>query len=259
MLATTEARFTALSLSPTLAHARRESLLELAAQSTARTFEPRTLVIRAGLPVRHVLYVVDGLVALSTRDPSASQLLLGLAEGPSFVGDDDLWGGGRWTVSGRALRASALLSIPRTTFEACVSNDHGFAAGLYREACRRHGRMRVALQSMATEPTEAQLLRLLWDLAEPSTVPGEIAAAPLCQSSLARALGVDRKTIARNLKRLVARGVLAVRGREVGLTADRRSHVGRDPSARASCSWRFSAIERTRRSLLDTEPERAAG
>lgn len=246
METTKEARLDALFRSPTLAGAQRESVLELAAESSARVFEQRALVIRAGLPLRHILYVVEGLIALSTGDPGARELLLGVAEAPAFIGDEDLWGSGRWTVTGRALRTSLLLLIPRSVFEARVAADHGFAAGLYREACRRHSQIRMALQSRATEPTDTQLLRLLWDLAQPSGVPGEIAVAPLSHSGLARALGLDRKTVARNLRRLVARGVISVRGREVSLKTDRRFDVDRGPSARTACSWRFSAVERTR-------------
>ncbi len=211
-------------------------------------YPPEAMVVRAGADQRSVLVLVEGTAALHARvRVGGRQFLAGLIDAPSVIGDEDRHAENPWSFSIRTARAATFVSVPNSAFDAWIQADAQLAAALYKSACVRALRMRTVLERMLLEPTDQQILTLLWDLSRPATSPGTVAVAPLSQSRLARALGVDRKTIGRNIRRLTEQGVLTVQGKEASLLVDRRKALPATPSLRRGVStWRIAEFRRRR-------------
>ncbi|MFO0728776.1 MAG: Crp/Fnr family transcriptional regulator [Myxococcota bacterium] len=211
-------------------------------------YPPDAMVVRAGAEQRAVLVLIEGTAALHARvRVGGRQFLAGLVDAPSVIGDEDRHAETPWSYSVRTARAATFVSVPNAIFDRWIRADATLASALYRSACVRASRMRNVLERMLLEPTDQQILTLLWDLSRPPAAPGDPAIAPLSQSRLARALGVDRKTIGRNIRRLTEQGVLRVQGREASLLVDRRQSMPAMPSLRRGVStWRIAEFRRRR-------------
>lgn len=194
---------------PVLAAAHAASLARLAERAQVRAYDAGSPVLRAGLSGQSVYFLIQGRVSLYARMRKDRKMLCGLLDAPAVFGDDLMLGGPMHLSTSATAEGEVLaILVPTELLAELVERDAHLAKALYREACIRHARIGAILQFMALEPTEDQLLRLLTDLADGTTQVDR--SVDLCQSGLARALAVDRKTIARNLKRLVAQGSLRV-------------------------------------------------
>jgi CRP-like cAMP-binding protein len=190
-------------------------LREIAAKSEIRFFDKGAPIVAAGSPQTHVLFVAEGQLRLYRLNREAeTQILVGVLDPPAIFGDAELYGGARWSVSARAERPTTIVAMPNASFDRMIASDGRISAGLYRDACARHLLAVQIMQVLALQKTQHQILRLLWDLAPRSEVAGGARVAPLSQVRLAKAIGANRKTIARNLKDLEDAGLIRREGKD---------------------------------------------
>lgn len=202
---------------PALAAGSQAGLQTLARASVVRTFGLGDKVLRTGQPQTSVLLVCDGKLHLYRRNRKAErQILVGVLEPPAIFGDAESFGrAGRWMVSASAASALTTVWMPNEAFEAFVDTEAGAASVLYKDACARHLLSIQLVHIFALQRTPNQILRLLWSAGEPEADGSRVA--PLSQAQLARALGIDPKTVARNLKELEDEGAITREGRRVKL------------------------------------------
>lgn len=219
---------------------------EDAALISVRSFGPDTTVVRAGSPQSAVLVLISGGLVLHARTLGTRRgYLAGLLEAPTLLGDLEMLSRAPWGYSILTNSSVTCVEIPNALFERLAKSDPTLAVELYRCSSIRGLRMRGTLERLLTEPLSRQLITLLWDVSQPG--PEKLPVARLSQSKLARALGVDRKTIARNLARLAREGQVRVSGRDATLLRDRRATESQGGSAvRASGTWRIAEHRRRR-------------
>jgi CRP-like cAMP-binding protein len=224
---------------PILSKASGDALEALAAASEVRNFEAGGKVVRSGTPQREVLLIAEGKVELSRRNREAdTQILVGLLESPAIFGDAELYAKSEWIVTGTASTPVTLVAMPNDAFDRLVGSDGAVAAALYRDACARHMLVIQIMQILALQKTEHQILRLLWGLSEDR---GGKRTAPLSQVQLAKALGLNRKTIARNLSGLEEEGLIERSGDEVVLLLPSDYPLWRDLGAHGlGASWQLA-------------------
>lgn len=232
---------------PVLARGGGAALRLLAGRSEVRLYDTGAVVTRAGSPQTHVIMIADGRVELHRKNRKAgTQFLVGLLEAPQVFGDAELYAGVRWSVSATAVEPTTAVLMPNEDYDRMVSTDGGIAAGLYRDSCARHMLVIQIMQFLALQRTEHQILRLLFDLAPAPPSPGDPVVAPLSQVRLAQALGVNRKTIARNLKMMERGGLIETKRGEAVLLVPREV-VAIDDLTVMRCfgaSWRLGEMSR---------------
>ena len=209
---------------PALRDAEKPHLQRLAAASEVRHFAEGAPVLTVGLPCEHVLLLGSGSMELHRRNRSAkTQILQGIVEAPSLVGDVEHYAGyAFWAVSASALEPSSIVDLPRAAWDAFVGAQREVAAALYREACARHMLSSQLVQIFGLQRTENKVLRLIRELAE-----GEPPVATVSLAELARALGLNPKTIGRNLVTLEDEGLIRREGDRVEvLTKDSQPRLG---------------------------------
>lgn len=187
---------------PILARAEPTTLRRLAAASGVLVVEARRVVVRAGSTPTHVYVVVDGGLVLTRKD--ARTVLHGAVDAPSVFGDATWTAHAPWPVTAKAARAATIVRVPGPAFDRFVDDDPRVAAALYRVTCVRLAGQIQARLFVTRLSTDAQLVSLVRQLAARAP-DGWARAAP---TALAAALGVDRKTVFRNLRDLVAKGVV---------------------------------------------------
>jgi CRP-like cAMP-binding protein len=197
---------------PALQRAERPHAQRLAAQSEVRHLPEGAAVLTVGLPCEHVLLIGAGSMVLHRKNRAAkTQILQGIVTAPSLFGDVELYAGSPWwAVSARTLEPSTIVFMPREAWDAFAGAQLAVAAALYREASARHMLSIQLVQIFALQKTENKILRLIKELAD-----GDPPVAKLSQIDLARALGLNPKTIARNLDALEAGGLIRRDGEQV--------------------------------------------
>ena len=184
---------------PVLSAGDDRALARLAAASSERVLDAGDVLVRVGSPQRDVFLIADGQLELYRRNRLAeTQILCGVLHPPSLFGDAELYSKTPWTVSAKAVEPTVVVAMPNAAFDAIVDADGKVAAGLYRDACARQMLVIQIMQIFALQKTQHQILRLLWSVADGDRV----AAVSVVQ--LARALGLNRKTVTRHLKELEA-------------------------------------------------------
>jgi CRP-like cAMP-binding protein len=180
-----------------------ETLSRLAGQSTVRHADSGAFVTRAGLPQSEVLVVASGRLRLFRTNKTENRtMLMGIISSPAIIGDAEFHGSTSWTMSTQAIELSTIVAIPNAVFDNAVSNDLEVAAALYRDASARHCLVIQMVQLLVLQSSGNRILSFLLEHADPA---GEVRIE---STRIASALGLDRKTVFRNLKDLEARGLV---------------------------------------------------
>lgn len=210
-----------LQLNPVLASAPSEALAALSKQCEVRQHAPGSPLVLAGSPAKAIYLLGTGRLEIRRRNRAAgTEVLMGALLPPSLLGDAELYGHSRWPHSVRAVVKSRVVHIPCEVFDRFVAKTPAVSYGLYKDACARHMLAINIAQVFALQKTSHRILRLLNTLA-PDGEGGAPRKVRVSQSELARSLGLNWKTISRNLEQLETTGLLVRQGRDFLLPLDR--------------------------------------
>jgi CRP-like cAMP-binding protein len=158
--------------------------------------------------------VAEGRLELSKRNRKQDvQLLMGIVRAPALLGDAELFGRASWSVTSKAVEPTTLVAIPNAVFDRAAREDLQLAYGLYRDASQRHLLVINLMQIMGLQSTAHRVLRLLcMQATQPGTDIDEATGDRIIRLEtvkLARAVGVNRKTVARAVAGLERCGFVA--------------------------------------------------
>jgi CRP/FNR family transcriptional regulator, anaerobic regulatory protein len=209
---------------PVLAAANTAALGRLALRSTVGIYGRGDRVATLGSPQEEVLMLAAGAVELWMHGKRKNaSLLVGLLHPPALFGDAELFTGSPWLASARAaVDGTTVVRMPNGAFNHLVRADGAAAYGLYADACSRLMLVMRTLRVVGIDPAEQRLLALLSSQAEPGSATPRVR---LSQARLARALGVDRKTVARDLAALERSGAVRRDGKEAVLLEAPAQHL----------------------------------
>ncbi len=189
---------------PIFGRASESVLTRFSERATLRHWTKGSFLVRAGDPFAHVYVFLSGGVELSRKNrDEGTQILLGQLTAPAVFGDAQLFGGAKvWQSSARVTRAMKGLVFLAADFDAFSRADRELAAALYREACIKHLLTIELIQVFALQKIQHKILRLLWSASAPPDGTNSRRLAHVSQVTLARALGVNARTVARAFKQL---------------------------------------------------------
>jgi CRP-like cAMP-binding protein len=221
-------------------------LHELSRLCAVRDYDDGALVVSAGLAQTHVLAVASGRLELYRQDREQdAQMLQGQLGAPAIFGDAELYSGvGVWMVSARARPEATAVQIPIAAFDAYVSNDAKVAAALYRDACARHMLTVQLAQFMRLAPTERMILAVMRSAAHAEA--DDAFRTRITKMDIARALGIDRKTVTRNVKSLEEKGIITQDGPDLVVRGSGARAEFADKTFGLGAFWGMPSPERTR-------------
>jgi CRP-like cAMP-binding protein len=208
---------------PAFASANGASLARAAALSEVRSYASEKPVVRSGDAQTHVLIVAQGGLHLYRQNREAkTQMLIAIVRAPATFGDAELYAKASWMVSARSTDDTVIVHMPNRAFDELISENGPVAAALYRETCARLLLAVQVMQVHGLQKVKHKILRLLWEMA-PAVESSGARVVPHSQTELAKALGVNRKTIARNLQELEDEGVIRRSGSAVEILLPREA------------------------------------
>ena len=195
----------------------------------------RNKVVGQPVGLQHWIVVTRGEIDLYQR-AIGSTMLLGICSAPCVVGGCESHGAETVSLFARAREAATVVLVGLEAFHTATSDDPAFHVSLLKSMCEQRAAIINNLVHVTTRPTREQVLRFVWELAEPADAPGVLAVANTSQVRISRALGVCRRTVSRTLETLEREGVLRVQRGRVTLLRPA-------PHSRGAASWRLTAIE----------------
>jgi CRP-like cAMP-binding protein len=194
---------------PALAKGSEAALRRLAEASEHRVFLTGDRLVHTGSPQSHVIMLAEGTIETHRRNRTdGKQVSCGSLSAPALIGDAELYAGtGIWVVTITARTAVDAIFIPNDAFNRFVESDVQIAVSMYRDAASRLLLAIQIIQTLSLERVQDQVLHLLMRLAKQESEGGP-PIARLSQVDLARALGVNPRTIARSLADLEEEGMI---------------------------------------------------
>jgi CRP-like cAMP-binding protein len=195
---------------PALRLASPKSLSALAANARKQIYQPGDRVLTRGSPQNGLAFLAEGQLQLYAKSAqTGDQVLQALVSSPAIFGDAEHYSGlKRWAVSAKAATLLTVVWLLPEDFDALLAAEPKVAVVLYRNACWRL-MMAVQLNLFNTlQPTHKKILQLMRSAARelPADAPVKLSTA-----DIARSIGVNRKTVDRNLAAMEREGLLVAR------------------------------------------------
>ncbi|MEQ8275851.1 MAG: Crp/Fnr family transcriptional regulator [Deltaproteobacteria bacterium] len=178
-------------------------------------------IYREKKQAKYVYVLCDGGVQMQQAGPKREPIVTQLFKAPALFGHEDVLAGEEWAHSVMTVNESVLLEVPRALFCELVATEPQFGHAILRDLARRVQLKSNQVRETVADSTERRVASFLVDHAElfGVEVPSEPGAiridAPINQSSIARSLGLSRKTLQRVLGAWLEFGWIARAGRRL--------------------------------------------
>jgi CRP/FNR family transcriptional regulator, putaive post-exponential-phase nitrogen-starvation regulator len=201
-----------------------------------RTFGPGELIARAGDPSTSLLFLVEGRAKAYSRLENGMSVLASFFRPFDVLGEVELFGAERYTLSVEAIEASACLALPTALVKKAALRNGRFLAYL----CGRLGSKladRIVAESINLRyPVENRLASFL--LASMDDEGRVLGTDDL--GELADFIGASYRQLARVVRRFRAEGIMeSTRGRIRVLDARRLEPLARDLYQRSGGSGKL--------------------
>jgi CRP/FNR family cyclic AMP-dependent transcriptional regulator len=192
-----------------------EAWARLVSAGDVRHHEPDVVLLQQGAPATHVLMLVLGRVKVLRTSPDGDILVLAVRRPGEILGDLSVLGGEDRSATVVAVDPCETRYIPADRFLLLV-RSLGLEPELLRRAMGRIREGEVWRAEIAALPAGPRLVRTLLRLAVPG--PATPIDVGLDQTELGQAAGLARSTIAVELGRLRAQGIVATGRRRITIT-----------------------------------------
>jgi CRP-like cAMP-binding protein/Fe-S-cluster-containing hydrogenase component 2 len=99
---------------------------------TFRAFSPEQRIIAEGEEGRHLYFILDGQVRVTTTDRAGRRVLLSVLERGDFFGEGSLFTGRPRSATVEAIVPCWTLQVPRQELNGCLQQAHNLREALYR-------------------------------------------------------------------------------------------------------------------------------
>ena len=207
-------------------------LAELEAHAQRLAPPDGAVILSEGEQDLSLFVLLAGSVKVLYRSAEGLELVAKLLAAPAVFGEMECLAGIPYLESVEAVERAQLLEISSPVFLAAVRRSHALCANLLGDVAKR---LCIAAQherALAFHPVESRLAQLLLTYLELYGLPvpaGRMIRIPVTQDGLAQALGVNRRSITRALKRWSAEGWLIRQGGRYVVTAPEALERVTDP------------------------------
>lgn len=202
-----------LGRNPIFAACSAEGRAALGAASRLLTVEPGEPVLRAGEPGERVFALLEGRVRVFHLSANGDEVVVKLFRAPAVFGEAEALSGLPYQEHVAAVDRSQILAMPRAALLRLLRAEHECAVRLLVDVARRLAIASYNEKSLAFHPATVRLASYLVDYVGWTCEPGA-AELPLAltQDEMAAAIGVTRRSVAKDIAAWQQEGVLERRG-----------------------------------------------
>lgn len=201
-----------LSTHPVFKNADPEQLRELERASTQRDYHTKTRILSEGEAASFVYALQTGAVRIFHRAETGEEVLLKLLRAPAIFGEAEALSGLRHVENVEAVEPSTLLAMPVVPLARFLRQDGETALRFLMDVSARLAIAAYNEKSLAFFPSTIRLANYLLDYAmwfeQPDPHDYEI---PLTQDQMALAVGVTRRSVAKDMIEWQKEGILEKR------------------------------------------------
>ena len=178
-----------------------------------RDLDDGRVIFRADDPPDGLYGVLRGRVRLMMRFPHGQQLLNHVAEAGDWFGEISTLDGRPRLNDAICAAPTRIAHLPQADADRVMQDDPAFVRAMARLASRRHRAAMAFAARALTQPLNAQIAYALLSLARKQE--GREYDLDLRQEDVASIVGSSRQTVAIHLRRLSARGLIALGYRSI--------------------------------------------
>lgn len=194
---------------PIFSQAADESIAELASRSWLRRCAPDQLVLVEGEPALNIHALVQGAVRVFHMSPDGDEVTLKLFRAPALFGEAEALSGIAYLEHVAAVDSCEIVSMPTEAFLAFLDKEPRCAIRMLKDVATRLAISAYNEKSLAFHPATIRLANYLIDYTEWTNPAGTTAPAlKLNQDQMAAAVGVSRRSVAKDMAAWQQEGIL---------------------------------------------------
>lgn len=190
----------------------KEEKEELINNKTDVEFEPGEIIIKRGLAVNNLLYLIDGLVKLEIiNDDKPSTIAL--VESHSFIGIICCFAFKNFDFTATAIEKTKVSFIKKNVFENFIKTNGEFALNLIKHMSGISNGLFHRLTTLSQKNIDGALSILLLDFAR--IYKSNIYTLPMVRKDLANMLGYSKESVINTLSKFNKEEIINVSDRKI--------------------------------------------
>ncbi len=186
------------------------------AQGETREFEAGYIILEEDKPANTFWVLIKGSVRIFYIGPDGTEVVVKIFGAPAVFGEMECLTDIPWLENVDAVERAVLLAVPRKVFIDAAAQSAAFSRNMMVDLAARLCISAQNERSLAFNTVETRLANLMETYVDFYGVPvegGKKIRIPLSQEDLANALGVNRKSITRTLKKWTEESILGKEGK----------------------------------------------
>jgi CRP-like cAMP-binding protein len=192
---------------------------DLASRCVVKNVAKGKVIFAEGEPATGLWVVLAGRVRLVRISPRGREQALHVESAGATLAEAPIFDGGGYVATALAETEARLLFVPRPVLLDLCRRHPDVALGVIAVLARRVRAFAAVIEDLALRNVTARLARLLLTEVRGD---GNVVDLSGTREQVALRLGTARELVSRSLSELQAAGIVAVRGRRVWLTDERR-------------------------------------
>ncbi|UMB61393.1 Crp/Fnr family transcriptional regulator [Lutibacter sp. A80] len=175
-------------------------------------FDPGEIIIKRGMAVNHILYLVDGLVKLEIVN-NGKPYTIGLVQSHSFIGIICCFAFKNFDFTATALEKTKVSFINKTIFEKFIKTNGNFALDLIKHMSGVSNSLFHKITTLSQKNIDGALSILLLDFAE--IYNSNSFKIPMVRKDLANMLGYSKESVINTLSKFNKEKIIKVSDRKI--------------------------------------------
>ena len=189
-----------------------EEKLDLINNKTDVEFEAGEIIIKRGLAISNILYLINGLVKLEIINDGKPSTI-GLVESHSFIGIVCCFAFKNFDFTATALEKTKVSFIKKSVFENFVKTNGDFALNLIKHMSGVSNGLLHRLTTLSQKNIDGALSILLLDFAR--VYNSNKYHLPMVRKDLANMLGYSKESVINTLSKFNKEGIITVADRNI--------------------------------------------
>lgn len=185
---------------------------ELIKHKTDIEFEPGETIIKRGLLVSNILYLIDGLVKLEIIN-DGKPCTVGLIQSHSFIGIICCFAFKKFDFTATALEKTKVSFIDKEIFEKFIKTNGDFALDLIKHMSGVSNGLFHRITTLSQKNIDGALCILLLDFA--NIYKSDTFVLPIVRKEIANMLGYSKESVINTLSKFNKEGILKVADRKI--------------------------------------------
>ena len=175
-------------------------------------FEPGEIIIKRGIAVSHVLYLIDGLAKIEIVNDGKTTTI-GLIQSHSFIGIICCFAFENFDFTATALEKTKVSFIDKAVFEKFIKTNGNFALDLIRHMSGASNGLYHRITTLSQKNIDGALSIILLDFAK--IYSSNSYAIPMVRKDLANMLGYSKESVINTLSKFNKEKIIKVSDRKI--------------------------------------------